>query len=172
MDKIGIIITARMTSTRFPNKIFAKFRGKRVLDHVVDNAKKLSYPIVLAIPEKSDNDELEHYCYLNKIDFYRGVENQVIVRVLNCAKLHKFDIIIKLGADSPDTLEEDVNENLDKFLKEGQKRMIWGQNSFIFRTDMLEYVEKNSIHTSDREHCGFHWMTNTIDYPDDLKRLE
>ena len=62
MDKIGVIITARMTSTRFPNKVFAKFRGKRVIDYVVENAKKLGYPIVIAIPEKSDNDELEHYC--------------------------------------------------------------------------------------------------------------
>lgn len=172
MDRIGIIITARMTGVRFPNKVFAKFRGKRVIDHVVENAEKLGYPIVLAIPEKSDNDELEVYCKMNKIDFFRGYENQVIVRVLEAAKKFKFDIIIKLGADSPDTLEEDVNENIDKFLKEGQKRMIWGMNSFVFRTDMLEKVEKNSIHAVDREECGFHWMTNTVDYPDDIQRLE
>jgi len=161
-----------MTSTRFPNKIFAKFRGKRIIDHVIHNARKLGYQIVLAIPEKSDNDELEHYCYINAIDCYRDVENQVILRVLNAAKKYKFDIIIRLGADSPDTRDEDVNENLDKFLKEGQQRMIWGMNSFIFRTDMLEHVEQNSIHAVDREHCGFHWMTNTVDYPEDIKRLE
>lgn len=172
MDRIGIIITVRMGSTRFPNKCFSKFRGKRVIEHVVDNAKKLDYPVVMAIPEKSDNDELENWCISSGCGYYRGIENQVIVRVLKAAKKNKFDIIILLGADSPDTRPEDVNDNLDKFLGEGQKRMIWGQNSFIFRTDQLEYVEKNSIHAADREHCGFHWMTNTIDYPDDIERLE
>ena len=172
MDSIGIIITARMTSTRFPNKVFAKFRKLRLIDYVILNAKKLGYPIVMAIPEKSDNDELEWYCKVNKINCFRGYENQVIVRVLEAAKKFKFDIIIKLGADSPDTREEDVNENIDKFLKEGQKRMIWGMNSFVFRTDMLEKVEKNSVHAIDREECGFHWMTNTVDYPDDIQRLE
>ena len=172
MDKIGIIITARMTSTRFPNKVFARFRGKRVIDWVVDNACKLDYRIVFAIPEKSDNDELQNYCNRIGVDVYRGVENQVILRVLKCAKKFKFDIIILLGADSPDTRPEDVNENLDKFLGEGQKRMIWGQNSFVFTTKMLEEVEQNSIHAVDREHCGFHWMTRTIDFQEDIERLE
>ena len=172
MDKIGIIITARMTGKRFPNKVFAKFRGKRVIDHVVSNAKKLGYPIVMAIPEKSDNDALEMWCVDNDVKCFRGVENQVIVRVLECAKKYKFDIIILLGADSPDTRQEDTNDNLDKFLGEGQKRMIWGQNSFVFRTDQLKHIEENSIRAVNREHCGFQWMTNTIDFPEDIERLE
>ena len=171
-DKIGIIITARMTGNRFPNKVLAKFRGKPIIEHVLINAEKLGYPVVIAIPEKSDNDALETWCKDEGVLYYRGVEHQVILRVLECAKKHKFDIIIKLGADSPDTRPEDIRENLDKFLKEGKKRMIWGQNSFIFTTDMLEEVEKNSIHAVNREHCGFQWMTNTIDYPEDILRLE
>jgi len=171
-DKIGIIITARMTSKRFPNKVLARFRGQTVLDHVVDNAMALNYLIIMAIPERSDNDVLEDYCLENDIKYYRGYENQVLVRVLGAAKKFGIDIIIKLGADSPDTRPEDIVDNLEKFLDEGQKRMIWGQNSFIFRTDMLEHIEKNSVHAEDREHCGFHWMTNTIDYPDDIERLE
>ena len=172
MDKIGIIITARMTSVRFPNKVFAMFRGKRVIDHVIDNAKKTGYKVVVAIPEKSDNDELFNYCLEKGVVVYRGVENQVLLRVLNCAKLMDMDIIIKLGADSPDTEPEDIEENLDKFLNENKRRMIWGQNSFVFTTDMLEEVEKNSIHAVNREHCGFQYMSNTIDYPDDIERLE
>ena len=116
LDKIGIIITARMTSTRFPNKCFAKFRGKRVIDHVVSNAKKLGYPIVMAIPEKSDNDELMYYCSKNNIKSYRGYENQLMVRVLGAAKFFGFDIIVLLGADSPDTRLDDVDWNIDKFL--------------------------------------------------------
>lgn len=172
MDKIGIIITARMTSKRFNNKVFAQFRGKRILDHVIDNVKDMGYPVILAIPEKSDNDELEVYCKLNKIKYYRGYEYDLLARVLNTARKYDIDIIIKLGADSPDTRREDIIENLTKFTCEGKKRMIWGQNSFVFTTDMLEEVEHNSTHAVDREETGFHYMTKTIDYPDDLTRLE
>ena len=172
MDKIGIIITARMTSERLRNKIFAQFRGKRIIDHVIDNAKKLGYPVILSIPEKSDNDELEIYCKINHITYYRGFEYDVLSRVLNTARKYNIDIIIKLGADSPLTEPDDIMDNIVKFLDENKRRMIWGMNSFIFTTDMLEEVEKNSTHADDREHTGFHYMTNTIDYQDDIDRLE
>jgi len=171
-DKIGIIITARMTSSRFNNKCFAQFRGMRVIDHVLDNAMKLGYPVIMAIPEKADNDELENFCIRRGISYYRGYEYDLLARVLNAARKYDIDIIIKLGADSPDTRPDDIVENLTKFTCEGKKRMIWGQNSFIFTTDMLEEVEHNSTHAFDRESVGFHYMTKTIDYPDDIPRLE
>ena len=164
MNKIGIIITARMTSKRFPNKVFAGFRRNRcVLDHVVSNASSLNYPIVMAIPKQLTNDDLDKYCIINDIFCWRGLEEDVLARVLEAAKKYKFDTIILLGADSPDTRPEDIVDNLEKFEEEGGKRMIWGMNSFIFSTKMLEEVEKNSVHAVDREHCGFHYMTKTID---------
>ena len=171
-DKIGVIITARMTSTRFSNKIFAQFRGKRVLDHVIQNVKDMGYPVIMAIPEKSDNDELEVYCKLNHITYYRGFEYDVLSRVLNAARENNIDIIIKLGADSPLNEPDDIMDNIVKFLDENKRRMIWGMNSFVFTTDMLEEVEKNSIRSINREHCGFQYMTNTVDYPEDIDRLE
>jgi len=172
MDKIGIIITARMTSKRLHNKVLAKFRGMRLIDHVIKNALDVGFPIILAIPEKSDNDELERYAIDNNIQCYRGYENDVMTRVLRAARENDIDIIIKLGADSPDTEVEDIIHNLDQFLDENKRRMIWGNNSFVFTTDMLEHVEKNSIRSVNREHCGFQYMTNTIDYPEDIERLE
>ena len=172
MDKIGIIITARMTSKRFNNKVFAQFRGKRILDHVIDNVKDMGYPVILAIPEKSDNDELEVYCKLNKIKYYRGYEYDLLARVLNTARKFDIDIIIKLGADSPDTRPIDIAYNLDRFLAEDQQRMIWGMNSFIFTTDMLEELEHNSTHAVTRDMTGYHYTTTTFDSLTDLTRLE
>lgn len=169
--KTGIIIQARTGSKRFPNKVFAYFNGKFVIDHVIDEMKKISLPLVVAIPNTPSNDGLDNHLQKRNITVFRHFENDVLNRIYKCAVWHEFDIIIRVCADSPKIRAKDIFDNLAKFIQEKQARMIWGQNSWIFNFKMLMEVNFSSPHAEDREHCGFHYMSKTVDFIDDIDRL-
>jgi len=169
--KTGIIIQARTGSQRFPNKIFAYLNGKFVIDHVIDEMKKINVPLVVAIPNTKPNDCLDNHLQKRNITVFRSYENDVLSRVYWAAVWHEFDIIIRVCGDSPKMKAKDVFENLSKFVREKQRRMIWGQSSWIFNLEMIREVEMNSPEPNDREHCGFHYMSKTIDYSEDIERL-
>jgi len=67
-----IIIQARSNSKRFPNKIFCRVKGKRLIDYSIDNALKLKMPLFVAIP-KGDN-RLIQYCKSRLISYFEGSE--------------------------------------------------------------------------------------------------
>jgi len=169
--RTGIIIQARTASKRFENKIFAWLNEKFVIDYVIDEMLKINVPLVVAIPNTHSNDCLDNYLQKRKITVFRGFEHDVLNRIYQCAKWHDFDIIIRVGGDSPRIKAKDVFDNLSKFIFEKKKRMIWGMGSFIFTFKMITDVNYNSVHAIDREHCGFHYMSKTIDYDDDIERI-
>jgi len=171
MDKIGIIIQARATSTRFPNKVFANLNGKPVIQHVIDNIDQLKLPTVVAIPNTPSNDILYGYINEQRIEVFRGKENDVLDRYYQCATKYKFDIIVRVCADTPLIRPKDISDNLMKFIIEQKKRMIYGNGSWVFTYDMLKEAHETQVHAESREHV-VRSMFNSIDYVDDIERVE
>ena len=173
--KVGIIIQARTGSTRFPNKVLAEFKGKPIIDHILENLAPLNYPMVVAIPDYSTNDPLYRHANRNKVNahVYRSkLENDVLGRFKEVAESYHFDIIIRICADCPLIDADDVRYMLRKFFEEGASRMVWGLGCWIFTKEQLFDAANNSVHAADREHCGFHHMSKSVDYIDDIVRLE
>ena len=58
---LGIIIQARMDSTRLPKKVIKKIEGKTVLEHVINRAKRIRncHKVILATTDKKEEDVLE-----------------------------------------------------------------------------------------------------------------
>lgn len=174
IPKIGILIQARTTSTRFPNKVLAHFNGKPIIQRIIEELRVLELPIVVSMPLAHTNDALYDFIVMRQLaGVHRSKwENNVLCRFIEAAKIYEFDIIIRICADCPLIKSFDVTQMLSKFMKEGGKRMIWGMGCWIFTKEMLEEVENNSIHADDREHCGFHYMSKSVDFDDDLERLQ
>ena len=102
--KLIVIIQARSGSTRFKNKVLLEVHGKPLIWYVVRQIKKSKKvkKIVVAIP-KSDRDK-NLYSYLkkkNKMNIYRGDENNVAKRMLFAAKKFKANNFMRISADSP-----------------------------------------------------------------------
>jgi len=158
-----------MTSHRLPNKIFKKINGQYLIDHVIDNCGPIDEQIIVAIPESTSNDFLADYLLKIKIPCYRGDENDLLSRYYHCAALFGLDIIIRVCADTPFIKWQDIMNNVFQFYHEDQKRMIYGNGSWVFNYEMLQqaYIRE----TEGREHvCRS--MTNSIDYESDLRRVE
>jgi spore coat polysaccharide biosynthesis protein SpsF len=103
--KTGIIITARVKSSRIEKKVLQEIKGKKTIEilidnvigrhHLVDNQNE----IVLAIPESSDCDILESIGNTKGVAVYRGQDDSPLHRIYECAKEYGFDNVVRITAD-------------------------------------------------------------------------
>lgn len=100
---IGIIIQARLGSTRLPRKILRRFYGEKVLlETVIDNLKRVeNTKIIVATSINSNNDELEAFLNERGILVYRGSEDDVLSRFIGAAEANGIDGIIRICSDNP-----------------------------------------------------------------------
>ena len=64
--KIGIIIQARMGSTRLPNKVLTEIENKPLLKHVMERCSNANvHDIIIATSTNEENDSIENFCKIN-----------------------------------------------------------------------------------------------------------
>ncbi|WP_101543388.1 cytidylyltransferase domain-containing protein [Bacteroides cutis] len=175
--KVVAIIQARCGSTRFPNKVFADLCGKPFIWHVVNrlkHARSLDH-IVLATTDSPLDDKLYYWAKENRVDVYRGSENDVLNRYYEAAIYSKADVIVRITADDPfkepDLIDEAVNT-----LQEGGYDFVCnncppsypeGLDIEVLTKITLEKEEKLSTSDFEREH-----VTQYIyHHPKDFKML-
>lgn len=104
--KVGIIIQARMGSTRLPNKVLnTLFDGNTTIIKEIIERSSLAEGIsqvIVAISNSKVDDKLEEYIKneTNAIVF-RGDEENVLSRFQQAAAKYNFDQIIRLTGDNP-----------------------------------------------------------------------
>ena len=100
---IGIIIQARMGSTRLPGKVLKQIGDKNLLEHILFRLTKLSHKVqvVIATSDLEQDDKLEDFCKTNNISCFRGSEENVLERYYLCAKENNFEHIVRLTGDNP-----------------------------------------------------------------------
>ena len=99
----GIIIQARMSSTRFYGKVMKPLSGKEVLWHIIERCKKskLADRVIVATSVDLSDDIIYDYCKKNTIEVFRGNLLNVLQRYYECAKTYNLDNIVRVTADCP-----------------------------------------------------------------------
>ena len=107
----GILIQARMGSTRLPGKVLMDLCGEPVLHYILTHACDIGNhvgapslsSIVVCIPDTLENDVLAEWVIstLSPFGLYRGSEHDVAGRLLNAALEWGLDSFVRLCADSP-----------------------------------------------------------------------
>ena len=100
---IGIIIQARLGSTRLPGKILKPFHGdKCILDIILDKLHRAcDAKVIVATSTSKDNDTLIEHLEQNGELYFRGSENDVLDRFIKAAKKHHIKGIIRICSDNP-----------------------------------------------------------------------
>lgn len=101
--KIGIIIQARLGSTRLPRKILKQFYGgKTLLETVIANLQRVEgAKVIVATSVNPNNDELESFLKERGITVFRGSEDDVLSRFIGAAEENKVDGIVRICSDNP-----------------------------------------------------------------------
>lgn len=176
MTNIGLIIQARMGSTRLPGKVLMEIGRKTVLLHILERVRKLKkeYKIIIAIPLSQENDKIEEFCKKEQVLCFRGSENDVLDRYYQAAKLFKLDHIVRLTGDNPfvdvDNLEFLISEHLKNNAdyssnkSEVNSGLPDGIGSEIFKFSALEksWLEGKKDHH--REHVDEYILENPKDF--------
>jgi spore coat polysaccharide biosynthesis protein SpsF len=100
---IGIIVQARMGSTRLPGKVLKKIGDKVLLQHIIERTKKLKtkHALVIATSNLKKDEVIANYCHQNHVDVFCGDESDVLKRYYDCAVKYSFNHIVRLTADNP-----------------------------------------------------------------------
>lgn len=159
---INAIVQARCGSTRFPNKVFAEIDGEPLLWHVVNRLKysKRIDNIVIATTINKIDDSIEKWCNDEKINCFRGSENDVLNRYYCAALSYPSDIIVRVTADDPfkepmvidEVIEKLIKEQLDLVTNNFPPSFPEGLDCEAFKFSVLEKMEKESKDTFEREH--------------------
>ena len=173
MSNPGIILQARLTSKRFPNKVLCPFMGKPVIEWVIEAVVKSKLPWILAVPKTLTNLGINSWAKEFsdrtgiRIRMSFGSEDDLIWRYREANNVTNFDPIIRICCDSPFVAPEDIELALKIY--EERKYFTQLNHVQVFSAEELDYAGDN--HVFDRQHAGTAGMAHTIDYPEDIKRI-
>lgn len=103
MKGLGIVIQARVGSTRLSRKMIMPFyEGKTILELLLEKLLKTqNLPIFLATSREKEDDVLDTLASNFEIQVYRGDNEDVLNRFIGCAKQMKLNSVIRICADNP-----------------------------------------------------------------------
>lgn len=100
MANVGIIIQARLSSTRLPRKTEKPFTDNlSLLEACVSRAKKSGYPCIVAAPD--DEKHEEYWKSFRACELRFGDPQNLLRRYLSVGKSAGFDVLVRLTGDNP-----------------------------------------------------------------------
>ncbi|GEM_PF-2741 len=116
--KVGIIIQARMASSRLPGKVLKNLSGEPFLKHIVERCKKSSADeVIVATSTNIENDSIEKFCEANGYSYFRGSEDNVLERYYDTSRKFDLKTIVRICADDPLIDPETIDDVIDNFEK-------------------------------------------------------
>ncbi len=165
---VGVIIQARMGSTRLYGKVLKMVSGKTLLDHVLGRLDLLQFPVkvVVATTNQPQDDSIAQYCLIKGLAVFRGSETDVLNRYFECASEYNFEHVVRLTADNPFTDIEELQHLIQQHLTQGNDYthsfgcMPLGVGAEIFTFAALDRSVKESHAPNHREHVNEYILQN------------
>lgn len=187
--RVVAVIQARLGSRRFPRKSVALFRGRPMIEHVIERVQRLPLvdAVVVAIPtlDKELIDVVRSYgsklvntdAGAKPVHVACGPEQDVLMRFWLACTAHQADVVIRITGDCPVWSPRAGEAVLQAFLDDPQGRQFWcndttqsgwpdGTDVEVFSMPLLTRARnaRASLTEQDREHVTM-WMKRTV-YPD------
>lgn len=101
--RTGIVIQARVGSSRLPSKVLYDVEGLSVIGWVIARTQRVSRKdaLVCAIPDTSANDALAVACEGFGVPVVRGPEHDVLARYRMCCDQYHLTDVVRITSDCP-----------------------------------------------------------------------
>ena len=166
---IGVIIQARMGSTRLPGKVLEKVDGIPLLKYQYDRVLKSKRvdKIIIATSSEKQDDEIEKFCLSLGISCYRGSEKDVLGRYYECALENHIKTVVRLTGDCPLIDPVVIDETIEIFQEESSDYACNtappetscfpdGSDVEVFSFEALSKAHLECKKPHDREHVTFY----------------
>tara|TARA_B110000003_G_C16437945_1_gene452838 strand:- start:46 stop:795 length:750 start_codon:yes stop_codon:yes gene_type:complete len=102
MNKVAIVIQARTNSIRLPNKIVLPFyQNKSILKLIIEKLQQTELKLYVATTTNPNDDIIQKIAEENKVNCFRGDENNVLSRYLSIAEENNLTHVIRVCSDNP-----------------------------------------------------------------------
>ena len=173
-DHTGIIVQARLGSTRLPQKMSRRFYAEdSLLSYLLKRLLKSKYPVYVATSTAEADKEIVAIAEQLGIPSFRGSEQDVLQRFIDAASHFHLDKIIRVCADNPFISIEDL-DLLGEMLDAGTEDYVcfktsqgiptikthygfWGEGVTL---NSLKNVAKWSKEKMDHEHVTIYIYSN------------
>lgn len=178
--RVGILIQARLGSTRLPCKVLLSLGGYTVLGYMIERLKLCRNADLIAVisPEESGNSLIEKVAKLHGAKFFRGNEHDLLDRYTEAAKMFGLDCVVRVTSDCPLIDPVMVDKMIDLFRESSgrydlttncmKRTFARGMDVEILPERVLEQLNSSNISCAHREH-----VTSYIEQcPDKFNILE
>ncbi len=168
--KVVVTIEARMTSSRLPGKVMLPANGKPMLEHLVSRLKQVKsiQEIVLATTINQTDDCLVEFAQQQGIAWFRGSEEDVLLRVIGAAESVDADIVVEITGDCPiidplivgQTIQMYLYNDCD-YVSNGHVRSYPdGMDSQVFSLEVLKRSAAMTTDPLDHEHVTLYILNH------------
>ena len=115
MTPVRVFIQARMSSSRFPGKVLAPFRGRPIIAHVISRIEAAVPLDQITVVSSTDPSDYPLACYLRELGVavFRGPLDNVFQRFQMCLEDYPCQRLFRVSADSPLLDGEMIERMLD-----------------------------------------------------------
>ena len=182
MSYIVGVIQARMSSSRFPNKMSADLFNYPIIDWVIRrslDSKKID-KLIVATSHNKENDFIVDRAEQYNILSFRGSEDNVLSRFGMISKIESPDLIIRICADNPLISPLEIDRLIDFSLEKKSdyafnhipafdNGYVDGSGAEALTLDTLNKIINNATSPGHREHVTKYIWENLeqfkVDYP-------
>jgi spore coat polysaccharide biosynthesis protein SpsF len=119
MEKIAIIVQARMSSSRLPGKVMMPILGKSLLARMLERLQMIKHEaiIIIATSINAEDDVIEQEAKELNMPCYRGSINNLLERHYMASIKYDADVVLKIPSDCPLIDPRIVDEVIGFFLE-------------------------------------------------------
>ena len=163
--KIGAVIQARTSSTRFPKKVLKPlpYGGDVcVLQQDIRRVKKsqLLDEVIIATTTNPEDDEIVEVAVKEDTPYFRGSLDNVLERYYGAAVEYNLDVIVRITSDCPcvdwtvidDIIQSHLDSSADYTSNTLQESFPRGIDCEVFNFDVLKEAFENAAEKYEKEH--------------------
>ena len=124
--RVIIIIQARIGSSRLPGKVLKPLYNIDVLEYSVLRCREIKgvSEVIIATSTLAQDNTIEDWCRKHQVTCFRGSEDDVLSRYVDCAKQYEPDYIMRVTSDCPFVDYEMASEMVALMKKEQKDIML------------------------------------------------
>ena len=170
---IAIVIQARMSSSRFPEKVLNPLCGMPMLMWTINYCRQINLPLFVLTSTDESDDQLIGMLEKNYVSYYRGSLENVVSRYLSFMKEYQVKKVVRISGDSPlinpdvilkviaqDQELADADLTTNVFPRTFPK----GQSVEVIPRKSLELLRDRSLSESDIEHVTPYFYANNKEF--------
>ena len=183
LEKVVMVIQARMESTRLPGKSMMKLAGKPLVGRILERVKRCKKvdEIVLAIPDNKSNICLRDLANYYDIKCFLGSESNLVNRYYKAAFLSNADVVVRLPADNPVPEPDEIDRIIEyhcNLKKRGFTSNLASINNSgypdgigaeVFDFSLLSEINNNKKTLTQMEHLHLNFFNYESNEPVDIK---